>query len=213
MLAMLTGWSYIFFNSQYPRSIRRTLIILTLIGLLSFAIATNERRLNNSEYHASYSQTEIAFKNFTSDRIYLWQKAAKRISEKPWFGWGFSGYSIADAIYSCPDKSELIKLERHYAYCKFNSHEVIRINTKASKAHNIFIDGAISLGLLGTLSYLWLLFHSIARSSSVKITLAPLWLTYITYLLTWYDGGQFSHLGWWVLSISTLMTGKPLKAR
>ena len=159
LLAMLAGWLWLTITAPQRQSIRRLLIALSLIGILSFSWATIERRVGNAEIYAS-TPFEIALKHFTSDRIYLWKKAWKGILDRPWLGWGFSGYSIADATYLCPKQSELIALEDYYAYCQLKTNktkEVIEVATESTKAHNLILDKYVSLGVFGASSYFLLL--------------------------------------------------------
>ncbi|NJO50693.1 MAG: hypothetical protein HC840_16010 [Leptolyngbyaceae cyanobacterium RM2_2_4] len=203
MLGMLAGWFWLCLIAPQSRRVSQILILLSLIGILSFGWATTERRVRNAEIYAS-TPFEVALKHFTSDRVYLWQKAWIGFLARPWFGWGFSGYSIANATQLCPEETNLVAVEDYYAYCRDVDGNVIEMKTESTKAHNLVLDQYVSLGLFGASSYFLLLgyyFLNLSRTSPAMLSAS---VTYIIYALTWYDSGQFSHVGWWIFSVNFL---------
>ena len=71
-----------------------------------------------------------------------------------------------------------------------------------NKAHNLIMDVALSLGIVGLISYisLFIFFIWCAINSSFYAVEATA-ISYLIYTLTWYESGQFSHLGWWGMSV------------
>ncbi|NJM98041.1 MAG: O-antigen ligase family protein [Phormidesmis sp. RL_2_1] len=199
MLAMLAGWLWIVVTVPYSKRIKRTLIILSVIGVISFGWATAERRITNAELYAS-TPLEAALKHFTSDRVYLWQKSWRGFIERPWVGWGFSGYSIVYADRACPKGTSLTELGDYEAFCQRSTGERLMIPTGSTKAHNLFVDEFLSLGILGANSYFALLVVYARKSPQRNGISVPLFVVYLVYTLTWFDCGQISHLGWWALS-------------
>ena len=143
-----------------------------------------------------------------SQRDVLNLKSAKlgcTLRKRPLLGWGFNGHSIFNAAhYLCPSQSELIVLEDYTAYCQMASDEIVSVATTATKAHNLFLDIQISLGIIGSINYTILLSCYVLSPRQNNTTLMALVIAYLIYLLTWYDSGQLTHIGWWVLSIQTV---------
>ncbi|MHC5829177.1 MAG: O-antigen ligase family protein, partial [Nostoc sp.] len=73
---------------------------------------------------------------FTSNRNYLWEISITRIKMRP-FGWGFDGFEIA--------------------YPHLPDGKIKTIPITATKAHNLFIDTALSVGIIGLPVYLGLI--------------------------------------------------------
>lgn len=198
VLAMLVGWAWLMLTSPSHRVLKRLMIVLALVGVLSFTWVTTERRVVDAEIYAS-TPFHIWLKHFTSDRIYLWQRAWKGIAERPLIGWGFSGYSIRDAIYSCPEDSKTVALYDYKILCQQKKRKFL-VKAEPTKAHNLPLDLLLSTGLPGLFAYLVLLVNYMDNSRDPKSFYIPLALTYIVYVMTWYDTAQFSHLIWWLLS-------------
>jgi len=202
MLAMLLAWLWLAWTTPRHRPTQQLIITLSLIGLLSFGWTTMERRVINADFYAS-TPFRVALKHFTSDRIFLWQKAWQGILKRPWFGWGFSGYSIANTYYLCPEGTEPVILEDYFTHCQLETGETLQVSAKAIHAHNIFLDKYISLGVVGASIYLVLMSYYALGVLKAKPEILAFVITYTSYVLTWYDCGQLSHLGWWALSIQT----------
>lgn len=207
MLAMLAGWLWFFLTVPQNKKTQRLLVGLALVGCLSFSRATIERRVVNAEIYAS-KPSEIVLKHFTSDRVYLWNKAWKGFLEKPFLGWGFSGYSTVDAQKLCPKDAVVVALEDYKVHCQAITDEIIEVQTGSTKAHNLFLDTFVSLGISGASSYFVLFGLYVRRMIREDIALVALVCVYLVYTLTWYDCGQFSHLGWWALSIQVKGVGE-----
>jgi hypothetical protein len=199
IVAMLMGWLWLFFVAPQRRVVARVLVVLSLVSVLGLGWATLDRRIENADVYAS-TPMGVVLKHVTSDRVYLWWKAKKSITARPWLGWGFSGYSIADATILCGTSMELVALEEYYLYCKSDFGDVVTKVEESTSAHNFFLDKALSLGILGTASYLVLLGCYVANVSKMSPLALGAIIAYFVYLITWYDSGQLSHQAWWVLS-------------
>ncbi|NJN20786.1 MAG: hypothetical protein HC812_05830 [Leptolyngbya sp. RL_3_1] len=204
LLAMLFGWMWLIPTILGQKPIRRTLIILTLIGIISFGWTTAERRVGDADLFAP-TLFRTTIRNFTSDRVYIWEKSRNYFLKKPLFGWGFSGYSISDATHLCPKNTNLIDLKEHHADCQSDSKAILRIQTQSLKAHNLLLDQLISIGLIGTISYFIVLGCYFLENPNIRYsrTLA-ITIVYFTYTFTWYDSAQFTHIGWWSISVFSL---------
>lgn len=72
----------------------------------------------------------------TQGRYFVWPMAVEGFKERPILGWGQENFS--------------------YVFQKYYSPEMFRLEPWFDRAHNIFLDWAVSGGLLGLLSYLFL---------------------------------------------------------
>jgi hypothetical protein len=207
--AMLAGWLFLALSAPQHAPTKRTLILLSLIGVLSFSWVTVERRVRDADIYAS-TPFGVAVKHFTSDRVYLWQKTWSRFLERPWIGWGLNGYSIADATELCPEETFPVVLEDYYVQCQSQSLQTTTIEIKAIKAHNILLDWMISIGIPGTISYISLILSSIQGNKESQGIRLGLLICYQFYGITWFDCAQITHLGLWGLStsVNTKQTSK-----
>jgi O-antigen ligase len=72
----------------------------------------------------------------------------------------------------------------------------------SNKAHNLFLDTAVSVGLLGLVVYTFLLGFCLCQTGKTLFWgIEAVAVAYLVYTLTWYESAQFSHLTWWSLSI------------
>ncbi|WP_345940513.1 O-antigen ligase family protein [Nostoc sp. UIC 10630] len=127
----------------------------------------------NIENHSIINQ-------ITSDRTYLWKISTTRIKMRP-FGWGFDGFEIA--------------------YPHLPDGTIKTLPTTATKAHNLFIDSALSVGIIGLGVYLGLI--SLCLWCVVKSPYRDIGAVAIAYLIftfTWYECAQYTHIFWWALS-------------
>jgi hypothetical protein len=117
----------------------------------------------------------------TSNRIDFWQFSTRRINQRPLFGWGFDGFEIA------------------YPYQPDGKIKTTQALT--SKAHNLILDTAVSVGIIGTVGYLILIgfcLYLVSKSSMAGMVAVA--IAYLTYTFTWYECAQFTHIFWWSLS-------------
>jgi hypothetical protein len=200
IVAMLVGWFWFWLRLLGKDRLIWVLVLLSLISLLVIGSATSTRRVSNLENYSFPSHVAM-LKHFTSDRHGLWSKAWQGFKERPWIGWGFSGYTMADAFQSCPHETVVTALDEYYFYCQAADGQSLKVDGGATKAHNLVLDWLVSLGILGAGTYLILLGFLILSVAKFGIGLEAIAITYVVYTLTWFDCGQISHLGWWVLSI------------
>lgn len=114
-----------------------------------------------------FSPGSFQLEKFSSGRISQWQYAINRIQKSPWIGWGFNGYGQAHPK-----------------------------QPPTWKAHNMILDKWLDCGILGLISYGYIIRRSVNRSSEI--------VRYLVWGLFWFDCAQFSHLFWWSLSIRKL---------
>ncbi|WP_449419517.1 hypothetical protein [Phormidium nigroviride] len=69
------------------------------------------------------------------------------------------------------------------------------------KAHNLILDTAVSVGMLGLLSYvaLWAFYLHLAMKSPIH-GIEAVAIAYLSFALTWFECAQYAHIVWWVLS-------------
>lgn len=119
----------------------------------------------------------------TSNRTYLWKISFTRIKMRP-LGWGFDGFEIAYP---------------HLPDGKIKTEPIT-----ATKAHNLFIDTALSVGIIGLVAYLGLI--SLCLWYVVKSPyrdIGAVAIAYLVFTFTWYESAQYTHIFWWSLSFFT----------
>lgn len=147
------------------------ILINVLICILIIGIVSTDRKIANFPI----------INQVTSNRIDFWQFSTRRIKQRPWLGWGFDGFEIAFPFQ--PDG----KIKTQPA--------------PTSKVHNFLLDSVLSVGIIGTASYLLLIgfcLFLIQKSSITGVTAVA--IAYLVYTFTWYECAQFSHIFWWALS-------------
>ena len=84
-----------------------------------------------------------------------------------------------------------------------------------NKAHNLFLDTILSVGVVGFVAYLILIgFFIYLTGSGAGRGLEVIALVHLVYCLTWFDTAQFSHLVWWSLSAGVaLLIAERVQAR
>ena len=116
----------------------------------------------------------------TSNRTYLWKISITRIKMRP-FGWGFDGFETA------------------YPHLPDGTIKTLPIT--ATKAHNLFIDSALSVGIIGLVVYLGLIglcLWCVLKSPYRDVGAVA--IAYLIYTFTWYESAQYTHIFWWSLS-------------
>lgn len=154
------------------------------------------------------------FNQVSTGRLDMWYISLKGIIERPFLGWGFDGWGIAYpfvADWTRSDRKHLadkVPMERILELGNF-SFNYLGTDGKThieglwnNKAHNLFLDTAVSVGLLGLIFYIALLVFFLWCTIHTAVWgLEGLAITYLFYTLTWYESAQFSHLAWWSLSV------------
>jgi len=156
---------------------------------------------------------------FTSMRTDLWSSAADGVRARPLFGWGFNGFGLAWPHVNDFDvrwgqrlaknsKGKPIGVVRilrnnqtsfEYLGEDGNTH---RVGGLTNKAHNIILDTAVSVGLVGLALYALLFgFFVFVTARGDGWGLEVLGIVYLVFGLTWFESAQYSHLVWWALSV------------
>ncbi len=155
---------------------------------------------------------------FLSMRPGYWHIAVSGVRERPLLGWGYNGFGLAFAYvndfqnrfatYLAWNEGEPVPLKTllgadHYVFRYVGEDDTLyRGRVMSNKAHNLFLDTAVSVGLLGLGVYLLLL--GVFLTATVRGEgwgLEAVLVVYLVYGLTWFESAQFSHLAWWGLSV------------
>jgi len=156
-----------------------------------------------------------SLEDFSTGRFHLWGLALKGIIKHPFMGWGFDGFGIAFPFiadwagkhrrYLPPEKILVDKILAIYDYTFDYLGIDGAIHTgllMTNKAHNLFLDTVLSVGIIGFLSYTLLLtFFVLCVSKKSLWGIESLVVVFLVYTFTWYESAQFSHLIWWFLSV------------
>ncbi|NJL56072.1 O-antigen ligase family protein [bacterium] len=149
------------------------------------------------------------WRQLSSDRTYAWQLAVRGIQQRPFWGWGFGGFGIAYPYVLSPTWTPQVEHLGNFSFVhRRETGELARLTIYSFKAHNLFLDTAVSLGLVGLLVswglwswYGWRLYRS------ARVYFAGIAIVYLVFTLTWFECAQYSHLAWWVLSLSEWDSG------
>lgn len=205
----LVGWRWKWLNKKF---VKITLIVIipalllteTRAGLLALVVAASyllgSRSVSERRKHykliltgaiasiliiTAFSQSrnvgdDSIISKFTSNRNYLWEISITRIKMRP-FGWGFDGFEIA------------------YPHLPDGTSKTLPIT--ATKAHNLFIDSALSVGIIGLAVYLGLIgFCLWCMLQSPYRDVGAVAIAYLIFTFTWYESAQYTHIFWWSLS-------------
>ena len=147
-------------------------------------------------------------------RLQYWKLSLKGIAKRPLFGWGFDGFALA-----FPYIADWAGQHRGYLPEKVDVSEILSIGNfsfkylgtdgmvhtgmiMVTKVHNLILDTILSVGILGFVSYMAIFAFSIwCAFNSTFMGIEATAIAYLVYTMTWYESGQFSHMGWWGLSI------------
>ena len=226
VLALLAALTYLLIRFRSD-SKKRNMLICYGEGLLllSYLLFKTSATLLTTELASSGVpnpvQHNIDFKDSTSlgVRWEMWKFTLEAIAERPLFGWGFNGLGIA-----APFLADWAGEHRAYLFDKVDVAEVLSVKNfiftylgvdgvvhagiiMFHKAHNLILDTTVSVGIFGLISYVSLLVFFIwCGFNSTFLGIEAIAITYIIYTFTWYESGQFSHLGWWGLSVGLAYT-------
>lgn len=157
---------------------------------------------------------------FTSARTNLWPSAVDGIRARPLFGWGYNGFGLAWPHVNDFDvkwrtylarsqddpkrRAGVVRILRNnhasFEYLATDGN-TYRVANLTNKAHNIVLDTAVSVGLVGLALYA-LLFGFLVRltAKGEGWGLEALAVVYVVFGLTWFESAQYSHVVWWALS-------------
>lgn len=167
--------------------------------------------------------------DFLSLRTDYWRIAVEGVRQRPLLGWGYNGFGLAFpyandfdrrfATYLDQEEGRPVPLVRmqgtnHYAFRYFGPDDFLhRGRVMSNKAHNMFLDMAVSLGLLGLGCYLLLIgTMTVVTARGAGWGLEAVTVVYLVYGLTWFDAAQFTHLAWWVFSAGLAFQALPQRA-
>lgn len=157
----------------------KLIVTSALACILIISIFSTTRNIEN---HSIIRQ-------LTSNRIMLWEISTRRIKMRPWLGWGFNGFEIA------------------FPYLLDGGMKTQSPPT--SKAHNLLVDCALSVGIIGTVVYLGLIgfcLYMVHKSSFPGIE--AIVIAYLIFTFTWYECAQYTHIFWWSLSFFDQSSGR-----
>lgn len=151
--------------------------------------------------------------SFASGRLRLWSLAWEGIKARPLVGWGFDGFGlafpfVADFTHLEAGYLKNVSKPTHITEVSDYAFEYKDINDQThtgvlatNKAHNLLLDGLLSVGVLGFVPYL-LAFGALLQLTlrGPAAALGAVGIAYLVYTLTWFESAQFSHLAWWALS-------------
>ncbi len=122
-------------ENLWMRRMSLWLLGLVIVVVGSVALLRNTAFVRNSLTLSRF--TSISTEELRSGgRSFVWPMALKGIKEKPILGWGQDNFG--------------------YVFQKYYSPEMYKVEPWFDRAHNIFLDWAVSGGLLGLLAYLLL---------------------------------------------------------
>lgn len=175
LLAFAVGAGYLLEKKHYKLILTGALAKLAvgIVGIACILVITIFSQSRNVGGDSIIS-------NFTSNRNYLWKISTTRIKMRP-LGWGFDGFEIA------------------YPHLPDGTIKTIPIT--ATKAHNLFIDVTLSVGIIGLVVYLGLIglcLCYVLRSPYRDIGAVA--IAYLIFTFTWYESAQYTHIFWWSLS-------------
>lgn len=175
LLAFVVGAGYLLGKKHYKLILTGALAKLAvgIVGIASILIITIFSQSRNVGGDSVISK-------FTSNRNYLWEISITRIKMRP-LGWGFDGFEIAYP---------------HLPDGKIKTEPIT-----ATKAHNFFIDTALSVGIIGLAVYLGLIALCLwCVLKSPYRDIGAVAIAYLIYTFTWYESAQYTHIFWWSLS-------------
>jgi O-antigen ligase len=198
----LVGWRWKLINKRFgivacAVIVSALLLTQTRAGLLAFVVGTGYL-LGKKHYKLILSsaiaciliisllsttrniENQSIVEQITSNRTYLWKISTTRIKMRP-FGWGFDGFEIA--------------------YPHLPDGKIKTLPMTATKAHNLFIDSVLSVGIIGLVVYLGLIglcLWYIVKSPYRDVGAVA--IAYLIYTFTWYESAQYTHIFWWSLS-------------
>ena len=159
-----------------------------------------------------------AAQELSSGRLEKFEIAVQAIEARPLLGWGFNGFGLSWSYFAdwsrgkhqrrlasvdgerIPVQEVLSTTRGNFVYLGTDGQEH-RGRGYVNKAHNIILDTAVSVGIVGLLIYVVLACYVIwvgARGPGWGLEVVA--VVYIVYGLTWFESAQYSHLAWWALS-------------
>jgi len=232
-LAFGAGMVYLLFRFWRVAGARRTLLLAFVPLALGVAGIVGSLTLGGSSGTRALPSLATLFKNpdaFLSMRPDYWRIASAGVRERPLTGWGYNGFGLAFPYvndfevrfktFLAWEGGEPVDLDRlqgtdHYYFRYFGPDGILyRGRVMSNKAHNLLLDTAVSVGLVGLALYLLLLGVFLAVTArGAGWGLEAVLVVYLAYGLTWFESAQFSHLAWWALSVGLAWQRSPQPVR
>ncbi len=222
ILSCIIGTIYLFFQ-HFPSIVEQALSrrlqrkrVLYFMAVVSALVLLVFFSLNYREYSAmSREKSMYAFlESIVTGRLYLWSLALKGVAQRPIFGWGLDGFGIAHLFVGdwnerlnshIPDGTYVTQILNIYEYTfdfLSTDNNVYSGLAFSQKAHTLFLDLTLSIGILGASLYLGLTGYSFWRLSKSKFKLlCVVVLVYLVFTQAWFESAQYTHISWWCLSL------------
>ena len=214
-LAFGVGLLWVIARFFWQASSRRTLLWAVLVTLLSFGAyqaGTSVYTVETRSVPALLPSAGTDLDTYSSRRLGLWQTTLEAIPARPLFGWGFDGFGVSWPYFAdwsqyayklpsgVPVERVLEPSNLGFRYLGTDGAEYWG-SVYTNKAHNIFLDTAVSVGLVGLIIYsaLFLFFFVISARGGSR-GLEAVAVVYFVFVLAWFESAQYSHLAWWALS-------------
>lgn len=196
--------------SLFSKTISRfkSILIIFFLSLTSFATLLSFTKFSKMDFFSmNYLET------VSKGRFHLLNLGLKGIAEKPFFGWGFDGLGIA-----FPHIGDWTSFHKEYLMDSSPVSKVLRVDDftfsyegadgslrlgilLTNKAHNLIIDNALSIGMIGLIaSFILFAFFIWNTSKSMLWGIEAVSIVYIIYTFFWFESAQYSHLFWWSVS-------------
>ncbi|MDY6782422.1 MAG: O-antigen ligase family protein [Cyanobacteriota bacterium] len=186
--AMLGGVAWVL-----GRKYSRLLIPATLVGVVLVGSWTGVRSISKVS----------AIARATSGRVEMGEIALRGIQQRPILGWGFNGFGLAYPYVRYRNWTpDILKIDSHGFVHRRPTGERVKKEIATFKAHNLILDTMLSVGIAGFVSYaaIWGVSMGLIWRSPLSDSRA-IALVYLIFASIWFECAQFTHLGWWGLSL------------
>ncbi|NJL77667.1 MAG: O-antigen ligase family protein [Richelia sp. RM2_1_2] len=204
IIAFVFGFIYWIYQSDFRNRHRSRIIVCTcLISLLFVGTVSSTRQLafNNQFNLDKYSGF---IKYISSDREMLWERAIRGISMRPLLGWGMNGFgTVYPYIHHGEPVDKVLRLGDFSFDYQDKNGQLKRKQLPTVKAHNLIFDTTLSVGILGLISYFVLIAFCLCMVIKSPLRgIEAVLIVYLAFTFTWFECAQFTHIAWWVLSLS-----------
>lgn len=206
IIAFVVGFVYWVYQSGFKNRYRNKIIVCAcLVSLLFVGAASNTRKLAFSN-QSNFDKTTLFIKYISSDREMLWERAIRGISMRPLLGWGMNGFgTVYPYIHHGKATDKVLRLDNFSFDYQDKNGQVKRKQLPTVKAHNLIFDTTLSVGILGLISYLTLITFCLCMViKSPYRGIEAVFIVYLAFTFTWFECAQFTHIAWWVLSLSAI---------
>ena len=176
LLAFFLGIIILFFTLSRGPWIAAILAILLVTGLMLYkykvkVILTGSKSLAlifliilvtlsciglSNDSTTAYWKNRVVSATSMEHRLHIWSIGLQAFKEKPFIGWGLEGFKIA--------------FNKHYTPYSKNINVPFQ-ETHVDKAHNVYVDVAVTGGAMALIIYILLIFGSLAVNLKYIINL------------------------------------------